>query len=90
MKPTNAIKGQIPWNTMGPTCSNLRNMQVLQNIPDKTEWQMNRGKALEQSSFRNGKSNSYIFTNGTGETIFIFKEFYRVLAPSLEEKNNTF
>lgn len=51
MEPTNAIKEKKnPWDIRAPTCSSLRNMQVLQNIPD-TVWQMNSEKALEQCSF---------------------------------------
>lgn len=36
-------KKKKPWNTRGPTYSDLRNVQILQNILD-TVWQMNRGK----------------------------------------------
>lgn len=53
-------------------------MQVLQNIPgySMTDEQLKR-HWNNAPSFRNGKSNSYAFTSGIDETIFIFKELYR-------------
>lgn len=43
------------------------------------------GSGADAPSFRNGKSNSYVFTNGIDETIFIFaKKFIEgILAPSI-------
>lgn len=69
-------KTQKPWDTRGPTYSDLRNVQLLQNIPG-TVWQMNSEKPTGTMLLlsETGKSNSYAFTNGIDEIIFIFKEF---------------
>lgn len=48
-------------------------MHVLQNTPD-TEWQMNsrKGTGAMLPVSEPGKSDSYAFTSGVDETIFIF------------------
>lgn len=77
MEPTKCNWGGGDLETQGDLHV-LRNMQVLQNIPD-TVWQMNSGQGTETMLplSETGKSNSYASTNGIDETIFIFKEFYR-------------
>lgn len=58
----------------GPACSDVRSRQVT-DIPGSA-WQVDREKARSNGPLsETGEANA--FTNGTDETIFIFKEFYR-------------
>lgn len=52
-------------------------MQELQKNPDTVRQRRVKRHWNKALFFRNGESNSYVFTSGIDETIFIFKEFYK-------------